>query len=289
MLVGGTKVVNGVSPAEAVLPATTVQANVATTTDLRTYPNSGAWSSSTVLDSVAAGSTVPADAIDPTGGWVRVVANGKPGWIDRSAISGDLIGLTIIGPNSRTPMQAFFFRTGIGGVTCDQVPSLLAVQGPRNASVDITAQGVDIRIGSTIVLQTLPAGANPPTTLQITTVSGLAIINPDTPNAIYLPAGFTITVPLGPVGADGFSQIATGPWSAIRALTQPELALLALLINIPGNVLDYVLSLPTIVQASGVGGVVPQFVFADQNTRNILQNACNAGVLSPAVCAQLGL
>jgi uncharacterized protein YgiM (DUF1202 family) len=288
VLVGGTKVQDAVSPSQAVVPGTTAQLTTTADTELRTYPNTGAWSSSDVVGSVATGTTVTADAIDPTGGWVRVVANGAAGWINLAAASGDTSGLTTVSPTSKSPMQAFFFRTGIGGVTCDDVPSVLAVQGPQNASVDITAQGVNVRIMSTIVLQTLPPGANPPTSFQLTTLSGLAIIYPDTPNAIYVPAGFSTTIALGPVGPDGFSQQVVGNWSPLRPITQDEIDQLRKLSIIPANVLNYVPGVPILVQASGVGSTLPQLIFPNPAALEAARNACANGLIPAAVCQIIG-
>jgi hypothetical protein len=289
VLVGGTKVVNDVAPSEVVIPQTTLQITTTADSELRNYPNISGFPTSEVIGSVPAGSSAAADAIDPTGNYVRVAVNGTAGWIDASATSEDRSTLTVVGPDDKSPMQAFFFRTGIGGVTCDEVPSVLAVQGPQGAAVDITAQGVDVRILSTIVLQTLPPGANPPTTFQLTTLSGLAIIYPGTPNAIYIPAGFSSSIALGPVGADGFSQTTVGDWSPLTPLTPDEIERLSLLSEIPGNVLNYVPQAPTLIQASGVGGTVPRFVFADPNSLNATRTACSNGQIPAAICQQLGL
>jgi hypothetical protein len=287
VLVGGTKVANGVG--NPVIPETTLDLNVTTTTDLLTYPGVGGFPPGDVVGSVAAGSTFAADAVESTGGFVRGVAGGVPGWIAASATGDDVSSLTVVDADSKSPMQAFFFRTGIGGVTCDEVPAVLAVQGPENASVDITSMGVNVRIQSTIVLQTLPPGAVPPTTLQITTLSGMAIINPDTANQILLPPGFTINIPLGPVGEDGFSQTSVGDWSPIRPLTQEELDQLEMLELIPANVLSYHIDVPTFIQASGVGSTIPVFFFADQTSLDEASVACSNGQLPTAVCQQLGL
>jgi hypothetical protein len=289
VLVGGTKVVNDVAPEDAVIPQTTLQITTTADSELRTYPNVGGFPTSEVIGTVAAGSSAAADAIDPTGAFVRVAVNGTAGWIDASATSEDRSTLTVVGPENKSPMQAFFFRTGIGGVTCDEVPSVLAVQGPNNASVDINADGVEVRITSTIVLQTLPPGANPPTTLQLTTLHGMAIIYPGTPNAIIVPPGFAISIALSPVGEDGFSQTVVGDWSPLRPLSQDEIESLQMLELIPANILNYGFDVPSVIQASGVGGTVPQLFFQDQSSLDEARAACANGQLPAAICQVLGL
>lgn len=288
VLIGGTKVKNGVDAGDVFVPTTTLDISVTSDTELRSYPDTGAFPTSDVIGSVAAGSVATADGVDPTGTWVRVVVNGAGGWISTTASPDDVSSLPQIGPDTKTPMQAFFFRTGIGGVTCDDVPSVLAVQGPNNASVDITADGVDVRISSTIVLQTLPPGANPPTTLQLTALHGLAIIYPGTPNQIIIPPGFTISIALSPVGDDGFSQTAIGDWSPLRPMTQEEIDYLERLELIPANVLNYSLDVPAVIQASGVGSTIPQIFFQDQTALDAARTACANNQLPAAVCQVLG-
>ncbi|MFN8562240.1 MAG: hypothetical protein U0703_11605 [Anaerolineae bacterium] len=78
VLLGGVEVEGDVEP-NAVVPQSTLQVSVTAATDLRSAPNTPDWNASNVLDNVLAGASVSADAIDPTGGWVRVVYNGKPG------------------------------------------------------------------------------------------------------------------------------------------------------------------------------------------------------------------
>lgn len=283
VLLGGAQVEDAVPASQAVIPKTTLQVSLTADSEFRSAPNTGAWKASNLLGTVPAGTTVPADAVDPTGGWLRVVFNAKPGWIAKSAVADNVSSLTTIGPDSYTPMQAFFFRTGIGGVTCNEVPSLLAVQGPHNIAVDIKADGVDVRITSTIILQTLPAGANPPQYLQLSVVAGTAIINPDTGQQIIVPAGFAITIPLAP---DGRSVV--GSWSPIRVLTPEELAQFALLQQVSGNILNYHIAVPVLVSPSGVGGAVTQLTFPDPAALETVRQACLAGQLQATVCAVFG-
>ncbi len=283
VLLGGAQVEDAVPKGQSVIPKTTVQVNVTAASELRTVPNTSDWKGSNQTDTVPAGSSLSADAIDPTGSWIRVIYNLKPGWIMRSSVAEDVSSLTVVGPDSFTPMQAFFFRTGIGGVTCDQVPSLLAVQGPRNTNIDLRVDGVDVRIGSTVIFQTLPAGANPPTTLQISVVAGTLTLYPGTPQQILVPAGFTISIDLAP---DGHSVV--GSWSGIRLLTPEELALFSIVQLVTGNVLNYQIALPVFTTASGVGGAGVVLVFPNPADEQEVKDACAAGQLSPTVCAVFG-
>jgi hypothetical protein len=57
----------------------------------------------------------------------------------------------------RSPMQVFTFRTGIGSLDTDEAcrvpPSAIVVQSPQDTVVNFQANGVDVTLGSTMVLQ----------------------------------------------------------------------------------------------------------------------------------------
>lgn len=297
VLLGGVEVEGDVEPEDAVVPQTTLPVNVTAATDLRSAPNTPDWRASNVLDNVMAGAAVSADAIDPTGGWVRVIYDGVPGWVDRTAIAEDVSTLTEVGPNSKTPMQAFFFRVGIGGVSCDDVPSLLAVQGPHNIAVDITVNEVNVRVTSTIILQSIPPGDDIGDLLQLSTISGMAIINPDTAEQIFVPPGYTIFIrlkggdpeSLGIEGDADEKQI-DGSWFGLRPLTPEELEQFGLLEDVPGNLLNYNIDIPTVTECSGMNdNCVSQLFFTDQGALDGARLLCDQGLLPLDVCQYLGL
>ncbi len=296
VLLGGVEVEGDVEPEDAVVPQSTLQVSVTAATDLRSAPNTPDWNASNVLDNVLAGASVSADAIDPTGGWVRVVYNGKPGWIDRTAVAEDVSSLTEVGPDSLTPMQAFFFRVGIGGVSCDEVPSVLAVQGPRNTAIDIRVNRVDVRVTSTIILQSLPPGDTLGDTLQLSTISGVAIINPDTNEQIFVPAGYTIFIHLKGgnleslgIEGDADEREIDGEWYGLRPLTEEELAKLKLLEGVPDNLLNYPIDVPEIVQGSCFSGCEPTLYFQDPAALDGARLLCSQGLLSQDICQYLDI
>src|SRR5258708_33488610 len=54
-------------------------------------------------------------------------------------------------------MKTLSFRTGIGESGCNEVPpSSLTVQVPRGQHIDFTANGVDVTLGSTALMQASP-------------------------------------------------------------------------------------------------------------------------------------
>jgi hypothetical protein len=97
--------------------------------------------------------------------------------------------------------------------------------------VDITANGADIQIGSTIVLWLLPDNQ-----MQLIVVSGAAEVG-----GLTVPAGFTLFAPLNDEG----DVENPGDWTGFRALTEEELKLLLPLELIPERLLHYRIIIPT--------------------------------------------
>ncbi|MBL8157397.1 MAG: hypothetical protein JNM70_24730, partial [Anaerolineae bacterium] len=158
-----------------------------------------------LLDFVPETTSLQADAVSSDSAFVRVVYRGVPGWVATGALAGgvDLSGLSIIAPETRTPGQAFFLRTNIGQTECAEAPDSLIVQGPQDLKVDLKTNGADIRIGSTIVLRVIGISDEQKRILQerfgfddeiaalleLTTLDGEGILDPDTPGEQIVPAG----------------------------------------------------------------------------------------------------
>lgn len=224
ILLGDVELENAVPPDQSVQPAEVpIDVTVLTDSNVRTLPTT----SSNIVGSVAGSSVLGADAINPEKDWLRVVYAGQaPGWIKRSLVQtqGDLDGLPVFARDSRTPMQAFYFRTGVGQPSCNQSPDVLVVQGPEQATVDITANGANIRISSTIALRTTENNQ-----LQIMTISGEAEVN-----GVIIPAEYTASFQLSEDG-QSIGELLDGP----RPLMQQELDDLQWLEGIPLDVLNY--------------------------------------------------
>ncbi len=229
ILLGDVSIENAVPADQAVAPAATpIAVTTINQSNIRTLPTTN----SNVVGSVDGGSALNADAINPTKDWVRVVFNDKtPGWISRALVKtdGDLDSLPVFANDSRTPMQAFYFKTGIGAPSCNKSPDVLVVQGPEKVAVDITANGAAIRISSTIALRLIDGNK-----MQVITIHGQAKVN-----GVIIPIGYITTVQLSD---DGKSII--GQPSTPRLLTQEELDDLQWLEGIPVDVLNYPIIVP---------------------------------------------
>lgn len=229
ILLGDVEVQNAVPADSAVEPATNpVAVTTLNQSNIRTLPTTNA----NIVGSVASGTRLSADAINPTKDWVRVVYNNaEPGWINRPLVSsaGDLDSLPVFSADSRTPMQAFYFKTGVGEPACTKSPDVLVVQGPEKVAVDITANGANIHIGSTVAFRTVEGSR-----MQIFTLHGEATVN-----GVKVPIGYVTTVQLSD---DGTTVI--GEPEAPRPMTQEELDLFVWLEDIPTNVLNYPIDVP---------------------------------------------
>jgi hypothetical protein len=226
LLLGDVSMENAVPADQVVAAVEPVSVVTLVNANVRTKPTTN----SNILGSVPTGTELAADGLSQDGNWLRVVIKEtSPGWINRDLVnaSGDLNGLPTITEDSQSPMQAFYFRTGIGQPSCSESPSLLIVQGPENLKVNISANGADIEIGSTLALRTLEEDE-----IQLITVHG----NVKTGNLTIL-EGFSATAKLD---SDGQA----GAFGGMKPMTQNELDALKWLEDIPATILNYPIELP---------------------------------------------
>jgi hypothetical protein len=326
MALGGVEVENGVEPEEAlILPPAGVAVNTTRATTMRNNPDAPGWASR-IIDSIPAAALLEVDVVSADEGWVRVVFNGRPGWIRRGDIStiGDLSLLPRVGPETYTPYQDFYFRVGIGGIRCEDAPSLLFIQSPKNpvlstaaapkddmllspaeqsaTIVPIAAQmrlwDQDIEVEGSIVARTIPIGDENVTvgnTVELINLFGILRIYPDTPGEIIVPPGFATRLGLADVPAslgiegDADEKTPIGRFGQPFPLSAAELAALGIIGQITSstfNIFDTVVIPPRVLQISGVGGTVPVIVCSDANQCAEAQEFCANGQLPQSICEQ---
>ncbi|MEZ4672134.1 MAG: SH3 domain-containing protein [Anaerolineae bacterium] len=290
VLMGDTQVRNDVAPSEAFIPSDPVAVKTIGNANIR----SGASTNANVIGSVPSGTDMEADGRSTDSKWVRILYKESPGWISTQLLNAsvDVAALPVITQESRTPMQAFHVTTGVRGASCDQAPDVLLVQGPENIKVNLTLNGADIRIGSTIVIQSVKKtfkellederllkefggsltdknadGDLVCNVIQLMVVDGGASLND---GVVNLPTGFTAdTINCG--GADRTS-VFTIPWAGSRPLTPEELAYLKPLEGLPPNILNYPIRIPTLADiqrilaalGGGIGGQATRGPAADK-------------------------
>lgn len=252
LLMGNTEIQNEVDSDKAFIHEEAISVTtIASASNIRTNPSTTA----SVLGSVPSGNEFEADGLSPDGEWLRIVFDGRPAWISKSLVDWDedITSLPVIESGQFTPMQAFTFSTGIGQPVCSQAPDSIMIQGPENIDVTINANGADITIGSTIVLKTPTEN-----TLQLMSVSGSAVID-----GLVVPGGFTVSTELSPDG-----NAISGSLSGFRAISDAELAELAVLESVNPEVLQYPVIVPTRAEIVKLQNAISNREAAIQGCRN---------------------
>lgn len=150
ILMGDAQVTNAVAPEEVVefdpfTVTTTVRANV----------RSGAGTNNNVLGVVDVGTDLTADALNPDRTWIRIVYGGRLAWtsIDVVDTLANLAELPTTESDTLSPMQAFYFQTGLGNATCAEAPDVVGIHSPEGLTVDLSVNGAEISVGSFITLR----------------------------------------------------------------------------------------------------------------------------------------
>jgi hypothetical protein len=243
VLFGDVGIENAVSPENVFTPASQpVPVTTGSAANLRSGPSTNA----NVFVSIPAGTELPADATSADKEWLRVVSETTVGWVNKGVVNapaGGLDQLPVLTRTARSPMQSFYLTSTLSDVNCKKAPPLVVVQGPEGVKVDLTVNGVNISMASTVVLR-----LSGPRTLEITAIHGNVRVN-DAP----LPPGFAVSVPLS---EDGHNQ--DGDLANLHPLIQAELEALTSIEFISANVLNYPIKLPTLSEinqlAAAVGG-----------------------------------
>jgi hypothetical protein len=239
MLLGESAVQNAVEPEDALLPS---DLSVDVTTNVRAKLRSGPGLNANVIDIADVGTVLTADALNDGLNWLRVLYNDAPAWVNREIVNADgLDALPVIGPETRTPMQAFYFTTQISDVDCNQAPDTLLIQGPQNLKIDLDANQANIQIGSTILLNMVDSD-----TMQLVVLDGQAVVN-----ELIIPEGFKAFTPVRSPDdeetqlvslEDG--KVSDDEWEECQPIPAEELEVYQSLEGIPAEVLNYPITIP---------------------------------------------
>jgi hypothetical protein len=132
--------------------------------------------------------------------WIRIKIedndNFDAGWVLADLVQSendDFNTLAVVETDKSRfgPMQSFYFKTGIGDSLCAEAPdSGIIIQTPHGAgTVELTANGVNIALGSTVYLQTADDS------MTVAVVEGQATITAQGVSQL-VPAGSVSSVPL---------------------------------------------------------------------------------------------
>jgi len=168
---------------------------------------------------------VAVDARNASGDWFRIFRSESDdlAWIFGSLIEidGDSNTLSVVEVEDPVatgqfgPMQAFYFRSGIGDLSCTEAPpDGILIQTPQGAgSIDLSVNDVRIELGSTAFLTAVPDDY-----LTITLLEGQGTISAAGRN-ITIPTGLRGRVPLDSEGlAAGPPELVTYESSEVMEL-----------------------------------------------------------------------
>jgi hypothetical protein len=107
------------------------------------------------------------------------IPNTLPGQNITFILFGD-VELMTAASEGQSPMQAFYLRTGIGAMACEEAPeSGLLIQSPEGIEeISFNINGVDMKIGSTVLFQTKPVSEQVQEMI-ISTVEGTGVVSFD--------------------------------------------------------------------------------------------------------------
>jgi hypothetical protein len=145
------------------------------------------------------GDTATANGRIEDGSWIRItLPDEQIGWVaaDLVTTDGDISLLDVVNPADTgavvNPMQAFYFKTGLGDAPCDQAPdSGILIQTPEGVGqITLTVNEARIQLGSTAYLQTLEEGE-----MAVNVVEHQATVSAQGVTQ-FVPAGSRVRVPL---------------------------------------------------------------------------------------------
>lgn len=221
LLFGDVEIRNAVDSNNTVI---TLPASATTNANVRVAPSTSAG----VLRALSISEAVSLDGRNIDGTWVHLVLdNNTSGWVyaDLLTVEGDVMTLASVVAGeenpSRTPMQAFYFMSGIGDSACTQAPeSGILIQTPSGGQkVNLTANGVEISLGSTAFLQ-----AQLQQELIMAVVEGEGTLT-SSGETVAVPAGSQSSVPLDENGNAIGIPSAPMPYDANRMNQLPVQAL----------------------------------------------------------------
>lgn len=266
ILLGNTVIDNEVPADEALLPVDPVPVVVVANT--RVNLRSGGSSSSNVIGTANPGETLQVDGQNESGDWVRIVRGDSFAWISRSLVNSSddnadaLAAVPVVtGSEALTPMQSFYFSTGIGVPGCVEAPDLLVIQGPKETRVNLTVNGAEISVGSSIALfstettygDMLAFDRMPDQLTRLQTDDDTECRHT---RAVVFDGSVLLneaeeTLPTGHLGEqvtcrdEEGNPLLISEWANIERLSQSELAIFGVVENIPAEVLRYPITIPS--------------------------------------------
>lgn len=178
----------------AVTPQTEISVTPTQNVNVRRSPTSDA---DNAFDVAQADQPIMATGRTADGLWLRVRVNGRTGWLWAAFVTteSDLSTLEVIedtSVESFTPMQAFYFSSGVGDRPCAEAPdSGILIQTPEGADrIELSINNVEVSLGSTIYIQYSGGSGD---LMTISVLEGSATVSAGGVTQ-YVPAGTLTTI-----------------------------------------------------------------------------------------------
>jgi hypothetical protein len=215
LLFGDVEIENGVSTnVEPVTFDVSAQGDI----NVRSGPSTG----DAPVTRLSAGESVTAIARNADTTWLRVsLADGSTGWVSAEVVAadGDMETLDVYDPTAQplNPMQAFYFRSGLGDAPCAEAPdSGILVQTPEGVEhIQFIVNDVNITLGSTAYLQAQASGD-----MTASVVEGEAVVAVGGAS-VNVPAGSQVHVPLDVDGRASGAPSQPEPYDATKMAVLP--------------------------------------------------------------------
>jgi uncharacterized protein YraI/quercetin dioxygenase-like cupin family protein len=199
LLFGDVELTNAVAPVDTnaeVAEPVTLTATSTGGANVRSEPST----EGAIAGGLATGESVTVNGRNGDSSWLRIEIpdSDDQGWVSASLLSvdGDVSTLDVVEGTDAleafTPMQAFYFRTGITDTTCAEAPpDGILIQTPEGAGkINLRANDVDVELGSTGFFQAVPDAEM---TISVVEGEGSVTSNGVT---VTVPAGTQVTVPI---------------------------------------------------------------------------------------------
>jgi hypothetical protein len=245
LLLGDSHVIDDVAVAAEVPDVDPVDVTVNVGANLRSGPSQR----TNVVEVLSVGTAVQADGLSADESWTRLIVDDRPGWMFADLLTGDFSDLPVVEEQFVAPMQAFHMTTGFGTSGCVEAPDAVLVQGIEDFEIEFQVNGANVRIASTTILELLS-----PEVMQLSMVNGTAWVD-----NLRIPAGWKAQIQLDPEGGSSEpAQLedlpeAVGQWTNCEPLSEADLARIRALSEIPVDLLNYEITVPT----SGAGSCLP--------------------------------
>ncbi len=202
LLFGNVEIENAVEPVSAAAVPDTVTLPV-TVSSMAPFMES--LTSTDAPEMLTNGTQATADGRDPSGQMLHIILDdGRAGWTmaqmvtiqgdvstlpEVDLLSGETTEAATESTPAQTPMQAFYFRSGVGDAPCEQAPdSGILIQTPEGSGqIKLTMNGVDLQLGSTAYVQSSDE-------LTVNVVEGNGLVAAQGVTRV-VPAGMRVRVP----------------------------------------------------------------------------------------------